>query len=69
MGGDSMARIKKEKLVEKIYMWVVKDGAADVSTEKEVLFKMMIEGTLEYLYAKGHLKLDTNKPSNGKHAR
>ncbi len=58
-----MVEIKKEKLIEKIYNWVVKK--AEVSAGKEKLLKMMIEATLDYLYANGYVDVEKKGKGNG----
>ena len=44
----------KEKLTNDIYHWVA--GGGKVPSEKEKVFKMMIQATLDFLYLKGYLK-------------
>ena len=58
-----MAKLKKEKLIEKIYRWTAKD--AKVGIKKERLLKIMIEATLDYLYEKEYLDVNQEERVNG----
>jgi hypothetical protein len=49
----------KDKLVNDIFKWVA--GSSKVTPEKEKVFRVMIQATLDYLQSKGLLKEDVKK--------